>query len=220
MALTAKEFEVKQGGGGSSQQFGKGIFVNECTIASAQLQYNVAARPGWNPSDVVLELELSISGLKFDKKFTLNGDFQRDDAGVIIGIGSAFLIWQPVADLLDGTMDIELEKGKAKAKPEAISKALIGRKVWVLDYIADTKEVDGKVRGKYYTFRYLVTLREGETGQDASERLAAYFMAQVEKGREKAYNPRLVDELAGGTAHAAPKATAAAYVTEKEDLPF
>ena len=126
--------------------------------------------------DLCLLLEVKKQdGSTFDYQLNIRGTFKKDDSGRIIGWGSNFKIQKLFNNLSivglinsDGTID---DKGLQQ---------LIGKDVFVLNYISGTKE-DGRIKYQMYD----------AVAQDR-ESILSDFLKSVDRGYPRNYNPDVV----------------------------
>jgi len=142
------------------------VYADEMVIVKA-IDTSLEETPWGEKFDISVTLEGQIEGLQFPTTYTVKGNFQKDNEGVITDWGGAFV----VRDLIIATGYLEnkdelvkkevsslLQKNKI---PETFLSYIIGKKLWKASYVAGTKD-NGKP--KYKNFNKLCnTLDELKT---------------------------------------------------------
>lgn len=199
------------------------FFVNECVVETAEIGYDCPPFETWEGSEnLVLRIEGKQDGLQYPVRLTLFGSYNTEmedrevtvgkgknaitkvvPTSIIKGMGSAFRVLDVIQDACSTgqiTEDIEVSPtGELMIDGEILSadpgqfvpfEPLVGVRLFYIRYKA--KRRDGETGQN--THRRILTLREGETAEDASSRLRADFIRQVKGGFIKDYVGDLPDE--------------------------
>jgi hypothetical protein len=172
----------------NSTKVGEGVYVQKATIREARCEKNCAMIEGSQYlDDIGLRLKLDI-GKDWLKDFYTGGNFKREGADT--SWGSAFKVKLVLDSLgIQGKLDGEM------VIPQSVTDQLIGREIFVLQYVARLK-ADGKPG--YNDYNIVVAQRDRETEESAINRLYDRFMNDLEKGFMKKYRPELLDSSSDG----------------------
>lgn len=170
-----------------------GIFVSKGKIVSATIHYNERVNPKWNPSSLVLRLEVASKGAKFNRKIDLFGDY-KVEGGAITDEGSTFRVWDLIKSIaekhdIDATYN---QDGQLVFGGQVIGgdvKFLIDKELWYLTYAGYEKEEGGP---GYRNFNRVFVQRHDQDDEDIERYIRGTFYQQVMGGWQKDYNPKLV----------------------------
>lgn len=120
-----------------------GVFTSVCTVHSITDMSRQELGFG-KAFDLALEMELSVPNLSWKPKFTVYGDFKKDDNGTVINWGGAFKV-RDFVKVLTGK-DMQIDTDNPVIDPTLIDECL-GKSFLRLSYKAGIKD-DG-VTTKY-----------------------------------------------------------------------
>ena len=176
------------------QKFLTGVFIKTGHITAATLRYAEPVFQSWDPSDVILDMEIDAGG-KFSKRLSLWGDYVKaptpgqDEAIQISSLGSAFKVTNLFKSMKIGGIDELTGKIVDLQNPDRkIEEDLIGEDICFVEYAAENK--DKKLT--YHTFDRAVIVFTGRE-KEAKKMLMTQFISQVDKGYVRDYNPELYE---------------------------
>lgn len=160
-------------------------FIQMATIKAVKPLYmNEVFGITW---DIDLSLLLEIrkqNGSTYDYQLNIRGNFKKDSSGRIIGWGSNFKIQK----LFNNLSAVGVVNSDGTIEDQSLQQ-LIGKDIFVLNYISGTKE-DGRLKYQMYD---AVALDRTTLLTD--------FNKSVDSGYPRNYNPRvLLDEYTASTA--------------------
>lgn len=166
-----------------SEEVMKGAYLSEVEILDVQ---DISQTDHYGKT-YDLAITLTLKDGEFEKKKTLKGNFKRDENGVVVGWGGAFVIDNLIKALgiyekfgkseLDDVM-VSFEQSKV---PASIIKLLKGNKVFAISYLKGIE--DGKK--KYGAYSKVLP--------DKDE-LIESFKADIAKGFPSDYHPELLED--------------------------
>lgn len=198
------------------------FFVNECVVESAEVGYDCPPFEAWEGSEnIVLRIEGKQDGLNFPVRLTAYGSYNMETTErevtvgkgkaavtkvvptqVITGMGSAFRVLDIIQDACaSGQIEDDIEvspTGELVVNGEILSAdpgafvpfpSLEGVVIFYIRYKANRR---GGETGQN-THRRFLTMREGESKEEAMSRLRADFIRQVKGGYIKDYAGDLPD---------------------------
>lgn len=172
-----------------TKTFMPGVYINQANIIAA---VDLSGKPTYqdNPEsirDLAVELELDI-GKEWTKKVIIKGNLKInpkspkiiDDWGSAFVVKDLFLKLGCFEDLDKAELNDKLKIFSGKEIPDDLLVKLIGKSLYVLDYI---KGLSDEGRPKYGTWNIV------DTDED---KLAAAFKSSVAKGYPSNYKPELL----------------------------
>tara|TARA_R100001594_G_scaffold148704_1_gene204521 strand:+ start:649 stop:1230 length:582 start_codon:yes stop_codon:yes gene_type:complete len=166
--------------GSSSGGTKDNIFVDNVTIASAQIKYGVKEDWQTYSDDISIHLTLDI-GRDFQPNMYIGGNYKKDDVdGSIVGWSTAFKV-KMFFDSIG--MPIKLDKGKSPQSsrlPADAEQRLIGKRFSRLTYISTKTKRDGGQLWKDW--------QETRAADYESNKFKTEFKESVSKGYVKDFN--------------------------------
>lgn len=182
-------FGTRSSNNGTSERMGPGVYVGHGTVQGVKVRYNAPAVEGWNPDDIVMDIQLDVDGIDFPIDILINGNWRKEPSGagttIVAGPGSAFKVLRVFDEL-----GIAGEVSPQGRLPQEAIDQLYGHTLFYLRYVAYTKD-DGSPG--YRNWGLLAASWDDEEPADTRERLFDSFM-QDDYMQEREYAPELLEQ--------------------------
>ncbi len=156
----------KQNNGG--EQVAPNVYVQEATIADVGVLTGTTPKGFKNPVEFGIRLFVDAQGLTFQPELLLFGQLKRDEQGAVSDWGGAF----PVRDVLIEIAGYDGPIGDDLTIPDAVLRALLGKKVFYVRYCYGKDPQTGK--GKFGYFNQVAGTKETAIEKWSKSRAKGY----------------------------------------------